>query len=159
MIEKKVARAKHKNVNKQESINWELVNSALQAGCSGVEIAAKLGMNDETLTKACRKKFGVMFSEYALAQKQNGDLLLKMKMFQIAMNGDRGMLMFLAKTRLGMVEEHKIEITAIPQIAWSTDITPILEIESSPKKLIEENAVKNDNTDKETGVSGLLLEP
>lgn len=153
-MEKKVRKAKHRVLDKQESINWELVNSALQAGCSGREIAAKLGMIDETLQRACRKKFGVMFSEYALAQKQNGDLLLKMKMFQLAMNGDKNMLIFLAKTRLGMAEEHKIEITTIPQIAWSTEITPImLEVET------EKNAIKDNRTNEETGVGGLLLEP
>ena len=153
-MEKKVRKAKHRVLDKQESINWELVNSALQAGCSGREIAAKLGMIDETLQRACRKKFGVMFSEYALAQKQHGDLLLKMKMFQLAMNGDKNMLIFLAKTRLGMVEEHKIEITAIPQIAWSTEITPImLEVET------EKNAIKDNRTNEETGVGSLLLEP
>jgi len=153
-MEKKVHRAKHLNVNKQESVNWDLVNSALQAGCSGVEIAAKLGMIDETLYRACRNKFGISFSEYALAKRAEGDLLLKMKMYQIAMNGDKTMLVFLAKTRLGMVEEHKIELTAIPQISWSTEITPIL-LETET----ERNAIKGNNADKETGVSGILSEP
>lgn len=153
-MEKKVRKAKHKVLNKQETINWELVNSALQAGCSGVEVASKLGMIDETLQRACRAKFGMAFSEYAMAKRSEGDLLLKMKMFQIAMNGDRAMLIFLAKTRLGMIEEHKVEITNIPQISWSTEIPSIM-IETEKEK----DAITTNSANQETGVGGLLLEP
>lgn len=141
-MEKKVKKMRPPLPGKQEFIDWNVVNSALQAGCSGAEIASKLNMSVATLARGCQNKFNMSWTEYASIKAGEGDLLLKMKMFQLAMSGDKTMLIFLAKTRLGMVEQQKIEITTIPQIAWS-DVVQI-------------NTDEQDSTNGKAEISGLL---
>lgn len=152
MVEKKVNKLKHKPYSKVDFINWELVASAFQANCSCSEVASKLGMHPETLAKAITKKFKVPMVEYVMQRRQEGDLLLKMKIFQVAMSGDRTMLKFVGSTRLGMVERHEVEIVNIPQISWSQtlEIQEVKEV----TQLNELNETVNPNGEAET--SGLL---
>lgn len=111
---------KVKRIIRKTPVNWELVNSALQAGCRGTEIAAKLNICPKTLYLACKITHGKNWFDYSFEQREQGALLLRMKMFQLAMGGDKTMLIFLGKTRLGLVEKQSIEVTTIPTIDWAT---------------------------------------
>jgi len=46
-------------------IDWNLVGEYLEAGCSGAEIAAMLGISAATLYDRCQTDNGLMFSEYS----------------------------------------------------------------------------------------------
>ena len=91
-------------------IDWNIVDNALVAGCSGVEIAGLLGVHYETLYDRTVKEKGKSFTEYSHEKKAKGDSLLRQKQFQEAMKGDRGMLIWLGKNRLGQRENSAITI-------------------------------------------------
>lgn len=82
------------------SIDWDVVDRLLEAGCMGTEVAAHLGCCANTLYDRCFSEKGVTFSIYIQEKKQKGDSLLRSVQFKEAMKGDRGMLIWLGKNRL-----------------------------------------------------------
>lgn len=82
-------------------IDWNFVEQSLKYGADGVKIAEALGIHYDTLYHAVEREYGIKFSEYAAQKRSKGDILLHAKQFQEAMKGDRGMLIWLGKQRLG----------------------------------------------------------
>ena len=95
-------------------INWKFVDEHLEAGCSGTEIAARLGIHPDTLYINCEKEFNIGFSAYSQQKKQSGEALLRKAQFDKAIgNTDRGdntLLIWLGKVRLEQKEttEHLV---------------------------------------------------
>ena len=81
-------------------IDWEQVDRMLEAGCNGVECAAFFGVSNETFYERCAMEKGVVFSTYQAEKRARGDNLLRSKQFQVAMKGDKTMLVWLGKNRL-----------------------------------------------------------
>jgi len=106
---------------KPREMTWDAIDSMLEAGCSGVQIAAFYGINEDTLYIRCQEQLGIGFSEYKAQKKQAGESLLMHKMFSQAMSGDKTLQIFLAKNRLGMRDNPKEDDTA--------NNTPITRIE------------------------------
>ena len=92
---------------KKINIDWKKVDKMLQAGCTGTEVAASLGIHDHTLYKRCETDNKISFSDYSAAKRASGDRLLKMKQMDLAMQGDKTMLIWLGKQRLG--QSNKLE--------------------------------------------------
>ncbi|MFA5379569.1 MAG: hypothetical protein WC455_27675 [Dehalococcoidia bacterium] len=90
-------------------IDWAYTDKQLQAGCDGTEVAAALGMAADTLYRHCQKEKGMTFDAYKQIKKASGDSLLKTKQFQVAMTGDRTMLVWLGKQRLGQKDKQEVE--------------------------------------------------
>ena len=86
-------------------IDWNVVDQLLMCHCSGAGIAAYLGICAETLYDRCKKKFNVHFSDYAQEKKSKGIVLLLRKQYQLAMEGDRTMLIWLGKQLAGQSEK------------------------------------------------------
>jgi len=84
----------------QVVIDWDKVNSLLIAGCSGVQIAGYLGMNEETLYSHCQSEKKEMFSQYSRRFYTKGESILMAKQFEKASKGDNTMLVWLGKNRL-----------------------------------------------------------
>jgi len=91
----------------QKPIDWDLVEKAIGAGCEGVEIAAHLGIHPNTLYERTVAEHGITFSEYLSTKREKGESILRMKQFQVAMNGNVTMLIWLGKQRLGQKENTK----------------------------------------------------
>ena len=89
------------------TIEWAKVDRMLEAGCDGTEIAATLGICPETLYRACDRENKVGFVAYSAIKRASGDRLLKVKQFEIAMTGDKTMLVWLGKQRLGQSEKSE----------------------------------------------------
>jgi len=85
-------------------IDWEKVDNLLMAGCTGTEIAPHFDIHPDTFYRRVNEKYGVGFTEYCSIKRQKGDSLLREKQFQLAMNGDKGLLIWLGKNRLGQKE-------------------------------------------------------
>lgn len=88
------------------NINWDEVGKMLEAGCSGVGIAASIGVDEGTLRKRCEKDLKCSFSEFAQQKKSKGDDLLRAKQFALAMKGDKTLLIWLGKQRLGQTDRQ-----------------------------------------------------
>jgi len=90
------------------NIDWKIVDSLLEASCEGTEIAAYLGIDNDTLYKRCKLDNKMGFSEYLQQKKAKGDTLLKTKQFKVAMDGDKAMLIWLGKQRLNQRDKHEL---------------------------------------------------
>lgn len=89
------------HVTKQfKPIDWKIVDSLLIAGCEGVEIAANLGIRQDTLYDATVRQKGMSWTEYSTEKRKKGDSLLRTKQFEKAMKGDTTMMVWLGKNRL-----------------------------------------------------------
>lgn len=82
-------------------IDWEKVDRCLEAGLSGVQAAAFIGVHHQTLYEAVEREYGLKFSEYSAEKSAKGETMIGLKQFQEAIKGDRGMLIWLGKQRLG----------------------------------------------------------
>jgi hypothetical protein len=93
-----------KKVSKSEkkTINWDTVQQLLQAGCTQKEIAATCDVSHTTLKTHCMDNHDIPWSEYAEKYKAEGDGKLRCKLFGQALKGDKYLLVFMAKNRLGM---------------------------------------------------------
>ncbi|MFB5619516.1 MAG: hypothetical protein ACE5RC_00085 [Nitrosopumilus sp.] len=86
------------------NINWLEVDMYLEAGCTGTEIAGFLGIHPDTLYIHCQENHKMGFSSYSQQKKSRGDALLRKRQFDIAMEGDKTILIWLGKCRLGQQE-------------------------------------------------------
>lgn len=95
-------------------IDWAKVGKMLEAGCTAEGIAASLGISREVLYRRCELDNKVGFSTFSQQKKASGDDLLRMKQFEIAMKGDKTLLIWLGKQRLGQRENAEKEIDLSP---------------------------------------------
>lgn len=91
------------------NIDWNKVDKYLQAQCDGVGIAGLLGIHPNTLYRLCEEKYKISFSEYSAQKKSEGVELLKAKQYQVAMEGDKTMLVWLGKQYAGQKDKQETE--------------------------------------------------
>jgi AraC-like DNA-binding protein len=90
-------------------INWDTVGQMLEADCKTVDIAAQLGISNDTLTRRCKRDLGVTFTVFSQQKRSRGDNLLRAAQFKAAMEGNTTMLIWLGKQRLN--QSDKAELT------------------------------------------------
>lgn len=115
----KSAKRKPKN---QKPINWELVDSLLMAGCTGIEVASYFDLHHERFYERVEEEYNISFTEYASQKRAKGDSLLKHAQFVKAIGktkvGDNQLLIWLGKNRLDQREtppEDKFSPQAVEQ--------------------------------------------
>lgn len=108
-------REKKKCGRPKKEINWKKVDEYLRAQCDGVGIASLLGMNPETLYKACKEYNKMGFSEYSALKRSEGKELLRFKQFQTALDGDKTMMVWLGKQYLDQKERSDANINISDQ--------------------------------------------
>jgi hypothetical protein len=99
----------------RKTIDWDRVNELLEKQCSGLQIAAHLGLDEDTLYNRCKSDKQHTWSDYASKMKSSGHVILREKQWDLAMQGDKTMLIFLGKQYLDQSEKQKIDTTGIPQ--------------------------------------------
>jgi AraC-like DNA-binding protein len=92
----------------RKNIDPAQVEELASIDCSYAEMAAVLGCNESTLTRR--------FAQAIERGRNRGKTSLKRKQFELAMAGDRTMLVWLGKVRLGQRETQVIETRELPQI-------------------------------------------
>lgn len=90
-------------------VNWDKVEKMGMAGSNGKQIASALGIHYDTLANACKREYKTDFSAYLLTKREKGNNFLFAKQYDLAMRGDRGMLIWLGKNRLGQSDKKEIE--------------------------------------------------
>ena len=106
------------------NIDWNKVDKYLQAQCDGVGIAGILGIDVQTLYRRCNEDNKVGFAEYSAKKKAEGVELLKAKQYQVAMEGDRTMLVWLGKQYAGQSDKSENRITGPIKIIVSYEEGP-----------------------------------
>lgn len=81
-------------------IDWERVIKMTMAGATGASIAHDLGLKPDLLYARCQSDQGLDFSTFQILHRMRGDDMLKLKQFELAMKGDKSMLIWLGKNRL-----------------------------------------------------------
>ena len=104
----------------QKKIDWELVDKLLMKGCSGVEVAGRLGIHPTTLYEKCVTDNGQSFCEYSTHHYAKGTATIKEHQYDKALGlteaGDNTLLIWLGKTRCGQKEEKNINISTDEQV-------------------------------------------
>lgn len=92
-------------------IDWDKVEKYAMAGSNGVQIASALGVHYNTLSLACKREQKCDFSEFLRTKREKGNNLLLNKQYELAVKGDRTMLIWLGKIRLNQKEtqEEKVD--------------------------------------------------
>jgi hypothetical protein len=105
-----------------------------------VQVAARLGISFDTLSRAVKREHGADYAAYAAQKKEHGETLLHEQQFALAMKGNLGMLIWLGKQRLGQKDKQAHEHTGkdgtplpMPQIRVYTGAPPL----SSSEKEVE----------------------
>lgn len=114
---------------KKIEIDWQVVDNYLMAGADGTEVAAAIGINPETLYDRCVEVHKTDFSDYKATKRAKGDSLIRVKQYDLAVKGDRSMLVWLGKNRLGQSDKKEIRQENYGQLVnvqfTSTGIEPI----------------------------------
>lgn len=111
MTKKKDPATKKPAGRKKTEINWEKVNTMLKAGCEGTAIAMAIGISADTLYRHVKDRYNADFGPYALLKKNEGREMLRMKQWEVAMKGDRTMLVWLGKNLLDQKDRSEIAVT------------------------------------------------
>jgi len=90
-------------------IDWDKVDEYLKAQCSGSGIAEILGIHENTLYDHCKSDKGMEFMAYSAKKKSEGKELLRKKQIEVAMSGDKVMLVWLGKQYLGQSDKTETE--------------------------------------------------
>ena len=98
------------------NIDWDMVDKYLQSHCDGAGIAGLFGIHPNTLYEECKRLKKCNFSEYSAQKKSEGKELLRAKMFEQALGGDKSLQIFLSKQYLGMSDKQEIAVTKLPDI-------------------------------------------
>lgn len=122
-------------------IDWSAVDKYLKAGCTGTGIAGILGIHQNTLYDACRRTNMCDFSAYSQQKKAEGDDMLRAKQFDMAMEGDRVMAIWLGKQRLGQRETPQDIQDIIPKTINFTITETLIEAKEDGR----ENNIGTDN--------------
>lgn len=85
------------------------IDSALEAGANGVQVAAMLGVHPDTLYEYIKRTKKVDFSAYLLEKRQKGNYKLLDAQYKQALQGDRGLLIWLGKQRLDQSDKKEIK--------------------------------------------------
>ena len=77
--------------------------------CTGEEQAAILGIDYDTLNRACKREKKCSFAEYFKQKSSGGKMSLRRRQFTTAMDGNPTMLIWLGKMWLGQQEVQQVE--------------------------------------------------
>lgn len=116
-------------------IDWHVVCSLLEAHCSAASIADRLGIDRTTLYRRCEEEFNITFATLAQQKREKGDDDLRAKQHQVALSGDKVMLVWLGKNRLG--QSDKQEITKV-EPKWRDAVRILLADPDSKAKTVKQ---------------------
>jgi len=95
------------------TIDWNRIEHMAIAGSNGVQIAAAIGIDYDTLVNRFHDEISHNsdFSDYLQQKRQKGNDMLLRKQFEVALEGDRTMLIWLGKQRLDQSEKIEQKTT------------------------------------------------
>jgi hypothetical protein len=100
--------AKKKMGAPEIKINWELVEDLLGIQCTKVEVCDILKISDDTISRRCKSEFGLTYAEYSDQKGSKGRVSLRRKQYELAMSGDRVMLIWLGKQYLKQSDKQEL---------------------------------------------------
>ena len=91
---------------------WKLLDSLIIWSAHEAYLASELNMSVDTLTKRIRERFDCTFTEYRERIKEKTIRKnIKAKQFEVAMEGNTPMLIWLGKNECGQSDKQDIQTT------------------------------------------------
>ncbi len=87
--------------------------------CTLIEIADFFDCSDDTIENWCKRTYKKTFSEVHKRKSSRGRMSLRRKQFEVAMNGNTTMLVWLGKQHLGQAD--KMEFAEESGIEFASD--------------------------------------
>jgi len=82
------------------NLDWEEIAALCKKGCSATDIAQAYGYTQQTLYMRCIEDNGINWTDFKQHHFSQGNNILHGKQYEIAVNGDKQMLIWLGKNRL-----------------------------------------------------------
>ncbi len=100
----------------KKPVDWDIISKLCGLHCNQEEIAAFTGVSLDTIERACKRENKINFAEYYRQKKDLGRVSLRRKQWEVAMSGDKTLLIWLGKQMLGQSEktEHLAENVSRP---------------------------------------------
>ena len=98
------------------SIDWPKVDGMCAIQCTGEEIAGVLGIDYDTLQRACKRENEILFADYIQQKRSGGKMSLRRKQYSTAMEGNPTLLIWLGKNWLGQTDKMETAISSLPPI-------------------------------------------
>jgi len=90
-------------------IDWNDIGEMLRCGCDGSSIAIALGISTDTLYTRSKIDNKLDFSAFSQQKRAQGNDLLRSKQFELAVDGNVSMLIWLGKNRLGQADKQEVK--------------------------------------------------
>ena len=136
----------------EKEIDWEQFDKLCYLQCSLREIASFFDCSEDTIERRTEKIHGVTFAEYFDKKRGGGKIALRRKMWDLALKGDKTLLIWLSKQHLGMTDkvEQKTEANSTTHIQLfpamtKEDAKKILDGLKQKEKIGESNETSNRN--------------
>jgi len=89
-------------------IDWKEFSKLCELQCTEEEIASWFDLSIETLNQAVKRKYNKTFMEIFAKKRGKGKIALRRKQMQVAMKGDRTLLVWLGKNYLNQADKQEI---------------------------------------------------
>ena len=109
IVKKKVL--KNKGGRPKKKLDFKAIDNLCAIQCTGEEVAAFLDIDYDTLNNGIKRIKNIGFSEYFALKSGKGKVSLRRKQYQLAMSGDKTMLIWLGKQYLDQAEKHETKNT------------------------------------------------
>lgn len=116
-------------------LDWKKIDFLIEAGCSGYEIAAQLGVHHDTVYNRLAEHYGESFSDYSAKKRSKGDANIKVVQYQKALKGDNHMLIWLGKNRLKQKDREEVATNEPTKVVFEVNYGNSNQVEVSPKTL------------------------
>lgn len=100
----------------KKEINWELVEKRMEAGCSGIEIAACLRIDSDTFFRRFQQHYEKRFADSTADFYSAGNANIKFTQYMKALAGNNNMLLLLGKERLNQGKEEEVKKSPLEDI-------------------------------------------
>lgn len=102
-----------KNGRPRIVVDWLVVEKLAVIQCTQEEVAAYLGCSLDTLERDCKREKDITFAEFWRQKRKTGIIQLRRKQWEVAMNGDKTLLIWLGKQYLDQADEQTIKVKSL----------------------------------------------
>lgn len=121
-------------------INWVEFDKLCGIQCTLREIASWFECSEDTIERAVEREKEMRFADYFEQKKGKGKISLRRKQYEVAMSGDRSMLIWLGKQYLNQSDKLQQEQT----VSHSADIK--MEVSDLEERINQLKGNKNNGT-------------
>lgn len=127
------------------NLDWNQIDHLLAAGCTGKDVAGRLGIHEHTLYNQVKSKFGLNFSDYCASRYSKGDSLIKEVRFNKAIKGNVQLLLYLSEVRLKEKKDDPSNISVEDLEKYQKIMSMLEEMQShSSERKIDDNSIINE---------------